>query len=125
MTDHFRDQRAEAASADVRRAETISGGDYARVGRDVAEHAARGPSVIEEMNATAMRLCKRIAVIGERLRNLGDRAYGEIPTTAQKDDVRPSPPYGGQAAELYYTLNRLDNLITSAERGVNRVDGLA
>lgn len=121
--DDYREARAEGAAVSTRLGEQRA---YASVGRDVAEAAARGPSVFEEMNATAMRLCERIDIIGGRLRNLGDRAYGEMPPTNQlKEDPRPAPPYGGQAAELYYTLSRLDDLVSAAERGVNRVDGLA
>lgn len=111
MTDHYSDQRAEGAAISTR----LGGGQ-----------PARGPGVINDLTTKLAPLIERVATVSSRLHNLGDRAYGESPNALRDEaEVRQGPPYSGAAGELFYTIDRLEEAVSEAERAANRVDGLA
>lgn len=88
---------------------------------------ARGPGTAETLVQKLAPLVERVQRLNHALSNLGDRAYGEQPPRAERDDVevRETPPYGGMMAELYYTIDRMDDAVRAAEASARRIDGLA
>lgn len=106
-----REDRAEGAAISTR----LGGGQ-----------PARGPGVLSDLAGRLAPLVERVAVLTNRANDIGDRAYGESPSVRHNDkEVREAPPYGGAAAELFYTIDRMEERISEAERAVSRIDGIA
>lgn len=115
MDNYAGEGRREAASISAR-----------EVGVDVAKAEMDRPlSNIAEQRQRLSPLLDRIHNVGNVLTNLGDRAYGERPTNAKGDDVRKSPPYGGEMCELFYVIDRVEDAVDKLERAAARIDGLA
>ena len=116
MSNYAGEGRAEAASIDVRYAEN-------RVGKE----AIRPAGVAQQLAEKLSPLVERVHRVRNNLLNLGDRAYGEQPPMANRTDMeaREAPPYGGAMAEIFWTIDRLEDAISAAEHSAARIDGLA
>lgn len=119
MANYAGDGRTEAASISARSASistAASGGE-----------ATRGPSTVETLIQKLGPLVERTHRVNNGLNNLGDRAYGEIPDNIKRSDaeVRESPHYGGTMAELFYTIDRMEDAVSAVESSARRIDGLA
>lgn len=121
MNDHYSAQRAEAASADVRRAEEKVA--YAHVGRDAAL-AQRPPGTVMEIRAIVGNIVDRAEVLRERIADTATRTFGEVPTALDKAAIE-GPPYGGDMAELFYMVQRLGIIVDDANRQFNRLENVA
>ena len=130
MPDTYRNQRAEAASADVRSAETLVGCcDRARA-EVYADTPARGPTALQDIRGLVGSITERAGLLRSRIGGVADRTFGEVPALNEKQatDGGPSyggPSYGGDMAELYYAVQQLSSVVDDANRLFNRMENVA
>lgn len=125
MTDHYSDQRAAAASADVRRAETLVGRDRAR--SEAYENApTRGPTALQDIRGLVGSTTERAGLLRSRIGGVADRTFGEVPSPDNsKQTIEGGPSYGGDMAELYYAVQQLSSIVDDANRLFNRLENVA
>lgn len=124
MTDHYRDQRAEAASADVRMAEkTLVGRDAARF----ADQPARGPAALHDIREIVTSTIDRAVLLRNRIGDLATRTFGEVQPATETGGkgLAEGPPYGGDMAELFYVVQQLSSVVDDANRQFNRLENIA
>lgn len=123
MTDHYRDQRAEATSADVRMAEKTL------VGRDAARSAdqLRSPAALHDIRGIVTSTIDRAVLLRNRIGDLATRTFGEVPPATETGGkgLAEGPPYGGDMAELFYVVQQLSSVVDDANRQFNRLENIA
>lgn len=126
MTDHYSDQRAAAASADVRRAEasTLVGRDRARA-EVYADAPARGPTALQDIRGMVGSITERAGLLRSRIGGVADRTFGEVPALSEKQTIDGGPSYGGDMAELYCAVQQLSSIVDDANRLFNRMENVA
>lgn len=124
MPDPYRTQRAEAASADVRSAETLVGRDRARA-EVYADAPARGPTALQDIRGLVGNITERAGLLRSRIGGVADRTFGEVPALNEKQTIDGGPSYGGDMAELYYAVQQLSSIVDDANRLFNRMENVA
>lgn len=118
MTDHYaaeRDARTEGAALSTRLGD---GSKQSAIKR--AE-----PSAIADIRGRAEVLIERAARLSAQLKALGNRAFGELPERDASSRPDEAPQYGGEMAEMYYTINRISRFMDEAEQAAARLDSIA
>lgn len=106
-------RHAEAASASIREHESVSG------------LASREPGAAQVIRGEVSAACEAADLLRSRIGKLSATLLGEVPEPGVDHKAAEGPPYGGEMAELFYTVQQLRGILSEANRMFSRLERLA
>lgn len=114
--DRHQKMRAEAASASIRENESISS----------LNKQAREPGAAQVIRGEVSSACEAADLLRSRIGKLSATLLGEVPEPGvDRHAVAEGPPYGGEMAELFYTVQQLRGILNEANAMFHRLERLA
>lgn len=107
--------RAEAASASIRENESPSS----------LNKQAREPGAAQVIRGEVSSACEAADLLRSRIGKLSATLLGEVPEPGVDHKAAEGPPYGGEMAELFYTVQQLRDILNEANAMFHRLERLA
>lgn len=104
--------RAEAASASIRENES-------------SNLKTREPGAAQVIRGEVSGACEAADLLRSRIGKLSVTLLGEVPEPGVDHKAAEGPPYGGEMAELFYTVQQLRDILNEANRMFSRLERLA
>lgn len=111
--DRHQKMRAEAASASIRENES-------------SNLKTREPGAAQVIRGEVSSACEAADLLRSRIGKLSATLLGEVPEPGvDRHTVAEGPPYGGEMAELFYTVQQLRGILNEANAMFHRLERLA